>query len=90
MTDLLLYPIITAGIVLLTQFIKGYIEPKYGKTGIQLFIILLSFLVGGFWVAKEFLSPEILKTIVIFWVAANGSYQVFFKPVFEKLGLSEE
>ena len=86
MIDLTLYPIALLAILVIVQICKGYIKPKFGNIGVQLFIALLSFLAAGLWIAKEWFTPETISVLVGIWVSANGIYQIIGKYVFEALG----
>lgn len=86
MLDLEAYPLILLGIILITQICKNWIKPKFGKTGVQLFIAALSFILGGIFISKEWFSINTLATFSSLWVAANGIYQIIGKIIFDSLG----
>lgn len=86
MLDLTLYPIALLAILIIVQICKGFIKPKWGNFGVQVFIAFLSFVAAGFWFAKDLISAETLGILVSIWVSANGIYQILGKYIFEALG----
>jgi len=86
MTLDLTLPLALLGIIVLTQICKRWISPKFGKTGVQLFIAAVSFLVAGIFISKTWLTADTLAVLATLWVGANGIYQIIGKPIFDELG----
>jgi hypothetical protein len=85
MTLDLTLPLAVLGIIVLTQICKRWISPKFGKTGVQLFIAATSFLVAGIFISKTWLTADTLAVLTTLWVGANGIYQIIGKPIFDEI-----
>lgn len=73
--------LLSVGINLLTQLTKDFIEPKYGKVGVQALVAILSLAVAGV-VAIATVNPsfmEFLKGAGILLVQAIAIYELVIK-----------
>ena len=81
--------LIPFGLIIATQLVKKFIAPKYGATGVQVFVFLLALLgvsiKGAMTVYPAF--GELLVTAGTYLVQAIALYEVVYKRLSEKVKL---
>jgi predicted transporter len=82
--------ILGLAVSVITQFVKKFIEPKFGKNGVLIFVIILAFLVStGLFFLKR-LPEEYLKNLTTIALSAVGFYEFLYKGIYGTLkGKSE-
>jgi len=70
-------------IFLLTQFIKKYIEPRFGKEGVIMFVMILSFVIASVeFIAKSLLPEEYIRNFWVIVSSAIAIYEIFYKRIY--------
>jgi len=73
--------LLSVGINLLTQMTKKFIEPKYGRLGVQVLVGVLSLIVAGI-IAYSTVNPsfmELLKKAGLLLVQSVAIYELVIK-----------
>ena len=72
-----------AGVLVLTQIVKKYILPKFGATGVHVFVAILSALIVGVQVATTYYPGllEVLQEVGTYIVGVIGTYEVIVKKI---------
>lgn len=75
--------LIGLGILAVTQLSKSFILPKYGKTGVHVFVGILAVLVtaGQYFASHNANFAAILEQAGILLVAVVGTYEVIFSKI---------
>lgn len=75
--------LIVVGLALVSQFVKGFLYPKFGANGVHAFAFALAFVVAGVAQAAS-QNPSILAMLQqagILLVATVGIYEVVLKRI---------
>jgi len=73
-----------------TQFVKKFIEPKFGKNGVLVFVLLLSLIVSGVLFAINKLPEVALKNLTTIALSAVGFYEFLYKGIYGTLKGTEK
>lgn len=77
--------ILGLAVSVITQFAKKFIEPKFGKNGVLVFVLLLAFLVStGLFFLKR-LPEEYLRNLTTIALSAVGFYEFLYKGIYGTL-----
>lgn len=81
--------LIVFGIFVLTQIVKRFIAPKFGPTGIHIFVFIVSLIVVGVQVATSYYPGlgEVLLMAGKYLAATLALYEIVWKRLNETLNL---
>jgi len=74
--EVLLYSFL---LMLLTQIVKRWIQPKFGSIGVHLFVLLIAIVIASVQWYAQYLPQYFLETILSIYALAVGWYEILIK-----------
>ena len=70
---------------LVKNFIKSFVEPRFGSIGIQITLFAIALLIGiGYYLWQNVLPVEIVKVAGGIFLGATAIYEVIYKAFFQE------
>ena len=69
----------------LKNWIKSFVEPRWGALGIQATLLVIAFLIAlGVSLWQNYVTAEVGKLIIGIFLGAIGLYEVFWKALYQE------